>query len=399
MTTNTTQAAAMTQDEAIHMLRATMCAIAQTLNDGELRKAAREAYDSTAAAPAQAQPSTEQMVDVILKLIGAGVMDWKAGPTGDPEEDAFHSDDEERRALIDAVNSALATRTAGSATPVAQEVHQFRRRLVAHPWYDAPRDEAYARVDDFFEARTLYTIPIAPAAAKWPDACQWPEDKPFRVLKVGELGDHTPWQIVMPCGGVLELNHHADDAVDEARAKWIGAALNQPQEDWSSYLKDDETPLVRLRREIDDSDSLLSQLANERSKSAPPVAEGVDTAALQQILDAVQSYYTDISAGGRTKLVEFITTYGAQQREVGAAYQARVFDKVRAHKDARIAELESALATQPAEGLTDEAVHAEMRKSNPNWNATGNSREGAVMLAIKSCRAILAQQAKKGSAA
>lgn len=118
-----------------------------------------------------------------------------------------------------------------------------------------------------------------PVVTSWPEACKWPQDKPFRVLKVGEPGDHTPWQIVMPCGGVLELNHHADDAVDEARAKWIGAALNLPQEDWSPYLKEDETPLARLEREIADNATLLSLLAKERAAVPEGWRDTLDTAA------------------------------------------------------------------------------------------------------------------------
>jgi hypothetical protein len=63
----------------------------------------------------------EQIADVILHLIGNCVMDWKAGPTGDPEEDAFHSDDEERRTLIDLVNKALAAAPASPATQQAAD--------------------------------------------------------------------------------------------------------------------------------------------------------------------------------------------------------------------------------------------------------------------------------------
>jgi hypothetical protein len=60
-------------------------------------------------APAGAQNATaKQTANVILHLIGNCVMDWKAGPTGDPEEDAFHSDDEERATLVRLVNQALA---------------------------------------------------------------------------------------------------------------------------------------------------------------------------------------------------------------------------------------------------------------------------------------------------
>lgn len=39
----------------------------------------------------------------------------------------------------------------------AQEIHQWRRRVPDAPWHDAAREFAYARIDDDYEARTLYT--------------------------------------------------------------------------------------------------------------------------------------------------------------------------------------------------------------------------------------------------
>ena len=47
--------------------------------------------------------------------------------------------------------------------PVA--VHQWRKRQKDAPWHDAPHEFAYARVDDFYEARTLYTTPPSVEAA------------------------------------------------------------------------------------------------------------------------------------------------------------------------------------------------------------------------------------------
>lgn len=54
-----------------------------------------------------------------------------------------------------------------SAAPVApsgaQEVHQWRQRTIGSfvpAWYDAPKSEAYQRVDEHYEARTLYTAPV-----------------------------------------------------------------------------------------------------------------------------------------------------------------------------------------------------------------------------------------------
>lgn len=61
-----------------------------------------------AQARAAAKEPAVLIASVILRLIAEGAMDWHAGPTGDPEEDAFHSDDEELRVLVDLVNKARA---------------------------------------------------------------------------------------------------------------------------------------------------------------------------------------------------------------------------------------------------------------------------------------------------
>jgi len=41
-----------------------------------------------------------------------------------------------------------------------------------------------------------------------------------------EPGAHDPCYVVMPGGAMLELNHHAGEGVDIARAKFIVAACN-----------------------------------------------------------------------------------------------------------------------------------------------------------------------------
>lgn len=54
--------------------------------------------------------------------------------------------------------------------------------------------------------------------------CDWPETRPFSFFE--EPGEHEPCYVVMPCGGCLQLNHHAGEGVDIARAKFIIAACN-----------------------------------------------------------------------------------------------------------------------------------------------------------------------------
>lgn len=61
---------------------------------------------------APAAPTAEQIANVILRLIGECAMDWRAGPTGNDEDDAFSSDDEELRVLVGLVNKALTAPTA-----------------------------------------------------------------------------------------------------------------------------------------------------------------------------------------------------------------------------------------------------------------------------------------------
>jgi hypothetical protein len=68
----------------------------------------------------------EQIARVILHLIGECAMDWKAGPTGDPEEDAFHSNAEELNVLVDLVNKALASPAAHTCTPADEQAETLK---------------------------------------------------------------------------------------------------------------------------------------------------------------------------------------------------------------------------------------------------------------------------------
>jgi hypothetical protein len=63
------------------------------------------------------------------------------------------------------------------------------------------------------------------------DRLLWPhghdEHSTFRVFKPDPTNLHAPWFLVMPGGAMLELNHCEDDAVDEARCRWMVDALNR----------------------------------------------------------------------------------------------------------------------------------------------------------------------------
>lgn len=55
--------------------------------------------------------------------------------------------------------------------------------------------------------------------------CDWPAGGSFSFHD--EPGEHDPCYVVMPGGGMIELNHHASEGVDIARAKFIVQACNR----------------------------------------------------------------------------------------------------------------------------------------------------------------------------
>lgn len=63
------------------------------------------------------------------------------------------------------------------------------------------------------------------------DRMWWPaiggEHGRFRTFKENPADKHSPWHLVMPGGDSVPLNHCADDAVDEARCRWMVDALNR----------------------------------------------------------------------------------------------------------------------------------------------------------------------------
>ena len=69
-------------------------------------------------------------------------------------------------------------------------------------------------------------FPVVGCFSPPPTACQWPAGVAFFAHKDNPRDLHAAWFVVTPDGSSIELNHNADDAVDEARARWIAHALN-----------------------------------------------------------------------------------------------------------------------------------------------------------------------------
>ncbi len=69
------------------------------------------------------------------------------------------------------------------------------------------------------------TPAVAPdaGAAEYRERCDWPVGE-FSFMD--EPGEHDPCYVVMPGGAMLELNHHAGEGVDIARAHFIIDACN-----------------------------------------------------------------------------------------------------------------------------------------------------------------------------
>jgi len=72
----------------------------------------------------------------------------------------------------------------------------------------------------------------APSPAPAAQADDWPMPyvdgpKQFEVMKSDPSNSHSPWLLRMPgTSACLLFNHEPDDAIDEARCKWIAAACN-----------------------------------------------------------------------------------------------------------------------------------------------------------------------------
>lgn len=112
----------------------------------DVRIVARYVTAPVSAAPAA--PTAELIANVILRLIGECVMDWKAGlNSDDPEEDAFHSDAEELRVLVDLVNKALAAPTAAEG-PSDWQTYALNLRAVLERGYKSLASAAICQTRD-----------------------------------------------------------------------------------------------------------------------------------------------------------------------------------------------------------------------------------------------------------
>lgn len=110
-----------------------------------------------------------------------------------------------------------------SAAPVQQAeqepgaIHQWRKKIPAdQPWHDAEYKFAYARVDDFYEARTVYAAPVPVTT---PDVC-------------GEVCARA--KLCYGCGKALDEANASWMSHDELKAYWSGygngkqKALSEP---------------------------------------------------------------------------------------------------------------------------------------------------------------------------
>lgn len=69
--------------------------------------------------------------------------------------------EEECARVVRALKSAAPAPVSGAVTEL---VHQWRRRIDGQPWLDASQEIAYQRVDENYEARTLFAVSGAVAA-------------------------------------------------------------------------------------------------------------------------------------------------------------------------------------------------------------------------------------------
>jgi hypothetical protein len=113
-------------------------------------------------AEALAQISDEQILEISRKF-------WM--PDADPDSDAIEG-------LLDSYREVIAAACRPAVVSEGQAVYQWRHRPRGNPvepkWVDAMCEEAYSRVDEHYEARTLYTRPAAQEPEAPADPLDWP---------------------------------------------------------------------------------------------------------------------------------------------------------------------------------------------------------------------------------
>lgn len=161
-----------------------------------------------------------QIANVILRLIGECVMDWRAGPTGDPEEDAFHSDDEELRVLVDLVNKVRAASPVVRAQSEESALDAFKR------WHREVGDQDCEYT--WLQAWTAAQCKSAQDAARY----LWLKERftGFDFYWGGDCmaereEDKGKCVIVFECGQEFEASRHFERSIDAAiRAAQEGGA-------------------------------------------------------------------------------------------------------------------------------------------------------------------------------
>jgi len=299
MTTNTTQAAAMTQADAIHILRLALvqaeCAIKGREHTGFITRALVATENVAApAAPAHAQPSTWEAA-ALPRCVGVG-RDAES-PGGKSVSVAFEREpsDDELRTLH---NMLATTRTAGSATPVAARstvtgvVEPGGFNPVAETAACIKWAEVFYRHADGFEANELE---VAEAA--------WLERGRRAVIA-------TPTAPVAEAGKAVDaLRNIRDTAYFDSTAN--GAM----------YYAKAENALAAI--EARDA---------EPKPEGAPVAEGVDTAELRELTfaygNALQHEPIPQTSEAWGNLIDYLAAQFAQQREAGRREKRAELDVV-----------------------------------------------------------------------
>lgn len=101
-------------------------------------------HHSQAAQHEAGDERSAEIAKVIFRLVGAGALDWRAGSSGDAEDDAFQSDDDELRALVDLVNEAIA------ASPVVRAQSEESGITDARRWAEC-LDLCHGHSDEYGE--------------------------------------------------------------------------------------------------------------------------------------------------------------------------------------------------------------------------------------------------------
>lgn len=196
-----------------------------------------------------------------------------------------------------AASSASGAQEAAPVAPAgAQEVYQWRLQREGSAWFDADKETAYARVDENYEARTLYTAPV-PATAAEPvaSACaSTVQVKPWQER-------HGGWQIA---GTTVQMELR-DAEIADWRA--LSTARVDPQEAVGKFAIEVEKMLcAALGREWSASgisiESLIAALAAKPEAQESSLQRAIEVRAGKRIIaHNLQGMLTNCIAAATTE--------------------------------------------------------------------------------------------------